>query len=405
MATIILMRKFATTTLMSKFTKPQHTDAILTLKNGIKFDAKNYGTEVKKPLLGEIVFTTSQTGYVESMTDKSYTGQILAFSTPLIGNYGVPDTRKTDRFGLPLFGESFDIHASAIVVQDYALRYSHFNAIKSLAEWCKEQAVPLLSGVDIRRLIHAIRDGNSMASVGNGKCYQIEPQNQKNLVKGVSTKQSYHINPSGKYRVALLDFGAKVGILRELVNRNCAIHVYPWDTDLSTVLRYQSFDGIFLSNGPGDPAALEKPISNLRKTLEFLQVKNPKMPVFGICMGHQLLSHALGLQTYKLGYGNRGHNQPVQCNETKKLFITSQNHGYAVNIPENGTISHFGHVYPSFTNLNDGSNEGIKHVHYPWNSVQFHPEAASGPYDCKNYFDLFVRKAAVFKNFGQIARI
>lgn len=337
---------------------------------------------------GEVVFTTSLVGYPESMTDPSYHGQILVFTQPLIGNYGVPSDAK-DRFGLHKHFESSGIQVSGIVVNDYAARYSHWNAIESLGQWCARFGVPALSGVDTRAVVTLLREKGSTVghiSVGEDAMSRAPSPHidiSSNWVSNVSRKTADVYNPNGRLKIALIDCGAKENIIRCLIERDCQVTVFPHDYDVSSIL--ESFDGIFLSNGPGDPLAVSTTVKNVGKILDKSSgMKNP-IPVFGICMGHQVMGLAAGFKSYKLPFGNRGHNQPVLDLANGGCVITSQNHGYALddsNVPLGWE--------PSFRNANDGSNEGIRHKTLPFSSVQFHPEAFGGPLDTTYLFDDFV---------------
>lgn len=350
----------------------------LILDDGSRFHGKSFGYE--KPVAGEVVFNTAMMGYPESLTDPSYAGQLMALTYPLVGNYGVPAFTMEDN-GLATFMESDKIYASAIIVSDYSTSYSHWNAKESLAEWLKREQVPGITGIDTRELTKVLREHGVMM----GKIiFDDEPDNVPvadyngvNFVDKVSCKEIIRYNEGAGKKVVLVDCGVKHNILRCLVNRGVEVIRVPWNYDFNEL----DFDGLFLANGPGDPDTCEAAVENIRKFLA-----NPKVrPCMGICMGNQLLSKAAGARIYKLKYGHRSHNQPVRMVGTNKCFITSQNHGYAVDQETLGADWE-----PLFVNMNDGSNEGIRHKTHPWFSAQFHPEACSGPVDTEFMFDDFV---------------
>ena len=369
--------------------------ARLILEDGKTFCGWSFGFDANT--VGEVVFNTAMSGYPESLTDPSYAGQILVTTYPLIGNYGVPDTGN-GADGLPLFMESDRIHAKAIVVADYSETYSHWNAKESLASWLKREQVPGITGIDTRRLTKVLREhGVMMGRIEiDGSVYRSTTATNKtedygsvNWVEQVSCKEviTYKadsiLSPltsdlSPLKRVVLVDCGVKANIIRCLIRRGIEVVRVPWDYDFNQL----EFDGLFLANGPGDPERCEKTVAHIRTFLN-----NPKVkPCMGICLGNQLLARAAGANTYKLKYGHRSHNQPVQQVGTTRCFITSQNHGYAV---DDSTLP--SDWKPLFVNMNDGSNEGIRHKTNPWMSAQFHPEACSGPVDTEFLFDEFVK--------------
>ena len=378
----------------------------LILDDGSRFHGKSFGYE--KPVAGEVVFNTAMTGYPESLTDPSYAGQLMALTYPLVGNYGVPSF-TIEPNGLATFMESERIHAEAIIVSDYSEDFSHWNAAESLADWLKREQVPGITGIDTRELTKVLREHGVMMGrivfdiveneIDNGQL-TIDNYEDINYVDRVSCKEIivYKGNESRRFsidtpaaqlncqlstvncqlkRVALLDCGVKTNILRCLLKRDVEVIRVPWDYDFNEL----EFDGLFISNGPGDPDTCDAAVQNIRRAM-----KNEKLPIFGICMGNQLLSKAGGAKIYKLKYGHRSHNQPVRMVGTERCFITSQNHGYAV---DNNTLTE--DWEPLFINMNDGSNEGIRHKRNPWFSAQFHPEAASGPTDTEFLFDEFVK--------------
>ena len=368
----------------------------LILDDGTKFHGESFGYE--KPVAGEVVFNTAMMGYPESLTDPSYAGQLMALTYPLVGNYGVPAFCK-EANGIASFMESEKIHAEAIIVSDYSTEFSHWNAKESLADWLKREQVPGITGIDTRQLTKVLREHGVMM----GKIiFDDEPNNIPsaqyegvNYIAKVSCKEVITYKPEdmkegnvetlkkvlgkniGK-KVVLVDCGVKNNIIRCLLKRGVEVIRVPWNYDFNNL----EFDGLFLANGPGDPDTAVDAVENIKKFLA-----NPKVrPCMGICMGNQLLSKAAGATIYKLKYGHRSHNQPVQQVGTNRCFITSQNHGYAV---DNATLPQ--DWEPLFINMNDGSNEGIKHKKNPWFSAQFHPEAASGPVDTEFLFDDFVK--------------
>lgn len=350
----------------------------LVLDDGTKFYGKSFGYE--KPVAGEVVFNTAMTGYPESLTDPSYAGQLMTLTYPLVGNYGVPPfTVEENR--LATFMESDRIYASAIIVSDYINSYSHWNAAESLADWLRREHVPGITGIDTRELTKVLREHGVMM----GKIlFDDEPDNIPaaqyegvNYAAQVSCKEIIRYNDGAGKKVVLVDCGVKHNIIRCLLRRGVEVIRVPWDYNFNEL----EFDGLFLANGPGDPDTCSAAVDNIRRF-----ITSSDKPCMGICMGNQLLSKAAGATIYKLKYGHRSHNQPVRMVGTNKCFITSQNHGYAVDsksLPADWE--------PYFINMNDGSNEGVRHKSKPWFSAQFHPEACSGPVDTEFLFDDFVK--------------
>ena len=374
-------------------------EARLILDDGTTFCGWSFGAE--KDTVGEVVFNTAMMGYPESLTDPSYAGQILVTTFPLIGNYGVPST-GIGADGLPLFMESDRIHPKGLIVADYSEEYSHWNAKESLSSWLKREGIPAISGIDTRRLTKLLREHGVMRgricltpnpspvgegnTLGEGSDNLNEDYGSVNWVEKVSCKEVITYKPGNSQpstlnsqlkKVVLVDCGVKANIIRCLLRRGVEVIRVPWDYDFNEL----EFDGLFLANGPGDPEQCGKTVEHIRTFLNNKEVK----PLMGICLGNQLLARAAGAKTYKLKYGHRSHNQPVQQVGTTKCYITSQNHGYAVDastLPADWE--------PLFVNMNDGSNEGVRHKTNPWFSAQFHPEACSGPTDTEWMFDEFV---------------
>lgn len=346
----------------------------LLLSDGTTFEGNNFGGT--KSSAGEVVFATGMVGYPESITDPSYKGQILILTYPLIGNYGVADRK---------FWESEHIQVSGLIVSQYIDTPSHFHSKQTLSEWFKEENIPLLQIKDTRFLTQKIREnGTMLGKIVIKKDIAFYDPNQENLVAKVSTKKMYAVQPlSGTKRnkktVVLIDCGAKRNIERCLLKRGVRVIVVPWDTDPFVELK-EKFDALLISNGPGDPKMADKTIATIKKALA------NKIPTLGICLGNQLLALAAGGDTRKLKFGHRSQNQPCILVGTKRCFITTQNHGYAVadKMPKG--------FNPWFINANDNSNEGIIHEKLPFMSVQFHPEASAGPMDTEWIFDYFLEK-------------
>lgn len=376
--------------------------ATLILDDGTTFRGYSFGYE--KPVAGEVVFNTAMTGYPESLTDPSYAGQLMVLTYPLIGNYGVPP-RTFQPNGLSTFMESEKIHAEAIIISDYSREYSHWNAQCSLGDWLKEEHIPGIYGIDTRALTKKLREHGVMMGrieiegMDNGEL-TMDNYGEVNYVDKVSCKdilvysgeeshtfgidtpaetlnsQLSILNCQLKKKVVLLDCGVKHNIIRSLLKRNLMVIRVPWNYDFN----HLDYDGLFLSNGPGDPDTCDAAVQNIRKALD------GDRPICGICMGNQLLAKAGGASIYKLKYGHRSHNQPVRMVGSEHCFITSQNHGYAVDSETLGADWE-----PLFINMNDGTNEGIRHKTKPFFSSQFHPEACSGPTDTDFMFDRFAR--------------
>lgn len=377
--------------------------AVLHLKTGQSFHGRSFGAP--KSVFGETVFSTSITSYTESMTDPSYRGQILVFTTPLIGNYGIPSNKapiNSQDVGMVL--ESQGIQCSAIVVADVAEKFSHHSAVESLASWCRRSDIPAITGVDTRAVTRLLRDqGTTLGRLAIGAdasapapaSEQYWDPSIENLVDQVSTKYSYQLNPNGDIKIAVLDFGVKANILRSLVRRNAAVTVLPWNYDFNSIR--DKFDGLFLTNGPGNPSQCMEAVSKLRKTL-----REWNKPIFGICMGHQIIGMAAGLEAYRMTFGNRGHNQPVLALASAgsikagRVYVTSQNHQYALTLSDPFPKG----WEPFFINCNDSSVEGIKSTPESgkrvW-GVQFHPESAGGPLDTIEMFTDFVDECRLYK--------
>lgn len=349
------------------------TSAKLVLEDGNEFEGFSFGFETS--ISGEVVFNTSMTGYPESLTDPSYNGQLLTLTYPLVGNYGVPGKEKENQ--MLKFFESEKVQVSALIISDYSFKYNHWNAEKSLGDWLKENKIPGIYGIDTRALTKHIREKGCMLGkiiINNIDCELYDP-NADNLVAEVSIKEK-KIYGDGKYRILLIDCGVKNNIIRYFIKKDCTVIRVPWDYNYHD----EEYDGLFISNGPGNPEMCDVTIKNLERSLQ------QETPIFGICLGHQLIALASGAKTYKLKYGHRSHNQPVLLEGSKKGYITSQNHGFAV---DDKTLSD--EWIPFFRNINDDTNEGIKHKSKPFFTVQFHPEASSGPTDTDFLFDDFIQ--------------
>lgn len=339
----------------------------LILEDGTEFGGKSFGAPISTA--GEVVFSTGMVGYPESLTDPSYTGQILIATYPLIGNYGVPDKK---------YWESDSIKASGLIVSNYIDTPSHFQSKRTLSKWLKDENIPALEITDTRFLTQKIRDkGTMLGKIVIDKNVEFYDPNKKNLVAQVSTKK---IKKEGRgvKTIILIDCGAKGNIEKSFLKRGVKVIVVPWDFDPFEKTTHR-FDAIFISNGPGDPKMADKTIQTIKKALD------KKIPTLGICLGHQLLALAAGGDTSKLKFGHRSQNQPCILDGTKRCFITSQNHGFEVTKIPPG-------FKKWFTNANDGSNEGIIHTKYPFMSVQFHPEACPGPVDTEWIFDFFLKR-------------
>ncbi|MFA8299599.1 MAG: glutamine-hydrolyzing carbamoyl-phosphate synthase small subunit [Hyphomicrobiales bacterium] len=352
----------------------------LILQDGSTYNGISFGYE--ESVSGELVFNTSMTGYPESLTDPSYKGQILLATYPLIGNYGVPKDSSSNGFS-DCF-ESNDIQVSALIINHYSDNYSHWNANESLSSWLKRNKIPAISGVDTRAITKKLREEGSMLAkiVFKSKDTPFYNPNKDHLVKKVSCKTVSKYG-NGKHKIVLVDCGLKLNILRCLLKRDTTIIRVPYDYDFTK----EDYDGLFISNGPGDPALNTETINNLKKAI------NIGKPIFGICLGNQLLALAAGASTYKLKYGHRSHNQPVIKVGTKHCYITSQNHGFAIDhsqLPYNWE--------PLFVNANDNSCEGIRHTSGKFFAAQFHPEASSGPTDTEFLFDDFISIIEDFKS-------
>jgi len=345
----------------------------LVLEDGSVFTGYSFGS--KNAVTGEVVFNTGMIGYPETLTDPSYKGQILVLTYPLIGNYGVPGDEREDN--LLKYFESDKIHLQGLVIADYSDKYSHWNAKKSLSEWMKEYNIPGIYGVDTRELTKKLREKGTMPGkiIYNKENLEFEDPNERNLLAEVSIKESFTYK-KGKKKVIIIDCGVKHSIIRAFLRRNITVFRCPWNYNFLQ----EKAEGIVISNGPGDPKMCKETIENVRKVIS----KN--IPILGICLGSQILGLAAGANTYKLKYGHRSQNQPCVEVGTKRCYITSQNHGYAI---DSDTLPEDWREW--FYNNNDKTNEGIIHISKPFFGTQFHPEASPGPDDTEFLFDMFLR--------------
>ncbi len=341
----------------------------LVLQDGSVYEGVSFGAEKSKA--GEVVFCTGMVGYPEALTDPSYRGQILVFTYPLMGNYGVPAGE-----GLEGAFESGQVQVAGVVVQDYCRDFSHWQAVKSFGAWLQEQGVPAIAGIDTRSLTKKLREkGTMLGKLVIDQDLELFDPNAINIVKEVSISQPVTYG-AGNKKVVLVDTGSKWNILRCLLKRNLMVIQVPWDYDFSQL----DYDGLFLSNGPGDPKQCTATIEHLKKALQ------ENKPIFGICLGNQLLALAAGGDTYKLKYGHRSQNQPCINLQTGRCYITTQNHGFAVDeksLPQDWV--------PWFRNANDNTNEGVRHKTKPFFSTQFHIEHSPGPMDTEYLLDEWVK--------------
>lgn len=346
----------------------------LLLADGTQVAGSPFGAD--REVCGEVVFNTGMSGYVETMTDPSYRGQILVLTYPLQGNYGVPDG--------PF--ESPRIQVEGLVVTRYSARGSHHALSRSLGDWLRSQDVPAIEGVDTRTLTRHLREQGTMdgfllrgSTTLTSARENVRPVDMTGVANLVAQGEITRFR-GGDTRVLVIDTGAKASIVRRLQARGATVIVAPFTAHWESLL--DDVDGVVLTNGPGDPADLMHLVGRVRSVLDL------ELPVFGICLGHQLVALAAGARTYKLPYGHRSQNQPVMDVVTRRAYVTSQNHGYAV---DGDSLP--GDWAPWFVNLNDDTNEGIRHRDRPFRTVQFHPEAAPGPHDTEFLFDDFLRLA------------
>lgn len=346
----------------------------LMLKDGTCLEGLTFGSDLET--YGEVVFNTGMIGYPEALTDPSYEGQILCFTYPLIGNYGVPGEDLEDK--LLKYFESDRICVKGIIVSDCSNYYSHWNAKRSLSQWLDNNNIPGICDIDTRLLTKLLREKGTMLgkiACVKGDLKSFDDIGTSHMVKKVSVRSPVEYG-KGKKRIVLIDCGVKNSIIRAFLKRNFKVIRVPWNYDFTKI----EASGYILSNGPGDPRDCDITIKYVKKALK------KKTPILGICLGSQILALAAGALTYKLKYGHRGHNQPCSESGNKRCYITSQNHGYAV---ESETLPLDWREW--FTNNNDGTNEGIIHVSRPFFGTQFHPEASPGPDDTEFIFDLFLR--------------
>lgn len=363
------------------------TRASLVLEDGTIFNGYSFGA--KRSTTGEAVFSTSMVGYPEALTDPSYRGQILCLTYPLVGNYGVPSYDVVAE-NLPLYFESECIQVRGLVVHEVCEFPSHHQSVRTLSEWLKDEEIPGICGVDTRRLARILRErGVMLGAIVVGESAEeidaasIPNPNRSDLVKEVTVRKKSSYRSERLRRIALIDCGAKFSIIRNLLKRDAAVIRMPCDVTADGVLN-EDPAGVVVSNGPGDPKMCKETIQTVRELIE------GQIPMLGICLGNQLIALAAGADTYKMKYGHRSQNQPALELETGRCYITTQNHGYAI---DRATLENAG-LETWFINANDRSVEGIRHPSRPYWGVQWHPEASPGPTDTEFIFDLFLKKVS-----------
>jgi carbamoyl-phosphate synthase small subunit len=371
--------------------------AVLLLEDGTVFHGVGFGAE--KTTTGEVVFNTGMVGYPESLTDPSYYGQILIQTWPLVGNYGIPSREILDDFGLPIHFESKRVQVAGYAISELQRSPSHWSSCETLDEWLVANDIPGIEGIDTRELTKKLRIQGTMLgllSVGEKidleklkeEARSLEDPNTLDLVRSVTVPEPVKHGVDGSPRVLLVDCGVKFGIIRNLTSRGASVVQVPYDTTAEGILRHDP-DGIVISNGPGDPRMCSKTIESVCELLE------TKVPIFGICLGTQILALAAGGETYKLKFGHRAQNHPCVDLQTRRVYMTTQNHGYTV---DEESLHDF---EVSFANLNDNTVEGLKHQTRAVFGVQFHPEASPGPYETGFLFDHFVQRAREFRDSRQ----
>ena len=348
-------------------------ERLLVLEDGTIYRGFAFGSDIFR--IGELVFNTSMTGYQEIITDNSYCGQIITMTYPLIGNYGINGDDN----------ESLEPALFGLAVRDYCPEPNNWRSRETLDQYLKQKSIPGIYGIDTRALTLKIREAGTMKAAmaaADADTDTLVSQLRSadylhDQVKRVSTARPFPV-PNRGHKVVLMDFGEKLGIIRELSKRNCDLIVVPWNTDAEQIMEYRP-DGVMLSNGPGDPADIPEAIDTVRRLLG-------QVSIFGICLGHQLISLACGARTFTLKFGHRGSNHPVKNLSTGRVEITAQNHGYSVDI---GSLAGTG-LEVTHESLNDKTCEGVRHQEFPVFSVQYHPEASSGPHDSNYLFDEFI---------------
>lgn len=369
--------------------KSNSKKAVIVLEDGTFFLGKGFGAPKKTS--GEVVFSTSMVGYPEALTDPSYKGQVLTLTYPLVGNYGVPPYDLN--FGFPLYFESDHIQVQGLVIHELCYNPYHWASTRTLDKWLSDEGIPGIYGVDTRRLTKKLRAHGVMLGLLHvfeageepnldqllAQAKSIPDPNLTDLVRQVSVKEPVHYKVDGKHTVVLIDCGVKYSIIRNLLKRGISVVRVPYDFSAKEVMEYKP-SGVFLSNGPGDPKTCVKTIDCIRELVD-------EVPLMGICLGAQILTLAMGGDTYKLKYGHRSQNQPALDLKTNRCYITTQNHGYAI---ANESIKKTP-LDPWFLNPNDKTIEGVKHKTKPVFAVQWHPEASPGPYDTEFLFDTFAK--------------